>query len=62
MNKHEFIAHVIEQWEKVPQLRFGQFLYNALNGQDMFYISNEVLLYKLQAYIERTTKTGLANK
>lgn len=53
MNKHEFIAHVIEQWEKAPQLRFGQFLWNAVNGQDMFYISDEVLLSKLQAYTER---------
>jgi hypothetical protein len=50
------IPRLVTAWSKVPQLRLGQFIVNAMNGVEPFYISDDDLVRTLEEYAERHGK------
>ncbi len=60
MRDPERIGYILDQlkaqWERCPDLRLGQLIYNAVSPDDpcpkIFYIEDEVLLNKIVKYME----------
>lgn len=52
MTRREFILALLREWDKCPEMRFGQFLENlgqkikkrGPSGKDFFYVFEEVIL------------------
>jgi len=50
-----FIRRLLTAWDKLPSLRFGQFIKNVagVNQQDPFYISDSDLIELAEKYAEQ---------
>jgi hypothetical protein len=49
-------------WDKIPELRFGQLLYNCMRESEVYYISNDKLLKRLQTIYTLLAKKPLKKK
>ena len=54
-----FLIEVLKQWEKVPDMRFGQLMENLSSfakvkygAEDLFYIEDNELLNMLKEYLQ----------
>ena len=60
----EFCATLAELWNKVPDWRFGQFVYNVISevsnitNTPPFYIEDEVMLREMKNYFNKENKNG----
>jgi hypothetical protein len=58
MNKELFIKELLSAWEKVPNQRFGQFIYNSFRNQnglkDFFYTGDSEFLDALKEFTAKT--------
>lgn len=45
-----FCEELAVQWEKCPDMRFGQLVVNAL-GTDFFYVEDDVAMEKIRAFV-----------
>lgn len=46
------VARIVDAWEKVPELRLGQLVANAHWPQDLFYLSDEDLVERIENWAE----------
>ena len=60
----KFCSRLATAWELVPDLRFGQLLFNIFvqiknDGKDPFYIEDDSMIKRIEQYIENHTGVAL---
>lgn len=60
----KFCNRLATAWELVPDLRFGQFLFNIFvqiknEGKDPFYLEDDSMIKRIEQYIENHTGVTL---
>ena len=58
----EVLAALKENWEKVPDWRFGQLISNMQSaaGDDLFYVEDDEFADMVEEYVDIITKEGEA--
>jgi len=52
-----FLKEIKKQWQKVPDWRFGQLMYNFIAATgDPFYLEEDKFIEKLKEYIQKQVK------
>ena len=60
----KFCSRLATAWELVPDLRFGQLLFNIFvqiknEGKDLFYLEDDSMIKRIEQYIENHTGVAL---
>ena len=60
----KFCSRLATAWELVPDLRFGQLLFNIFvqiknEGKDPFYLEDDSMIKRIEQYIENHTGVAL---
>lgn len=60
----KFCNRLATAWELVPDLRFGQLLFNIFvqiknEGKDPFYLEDDSMIQRIEQYIENHTGVAL---
>ena len=60
----KFCNRLATAWELVPDLRFGQLLFNIFvqiknEGKDPFYLEDDSMIKRIEQYIENHTRVAL---
>lgn len=60
----KFCNRLATAWELVPDLRFGQLLFNIFvqiknEGKDQFYLEDDSMIKRIEQYIENHTGVAL---
>ena len=60
----KFCNRLATAWELVPDLRFGQLLFNIFvqiknEGKDLFYLEDDSMIKRIEQYIENHTGVAL---
>lgn len=60
----KFCNRLATAWELVPDLRFGQLLFNIFvqiknDGKDPFYLEDDSMIKRIEQYIENHTGVAL---
>lgn len=56
MNKEKFLKEILKYWNRVPDYRFGQIMYNVLcaSDTDPFFLSDEAILELFKKELSNT--------
>ena len=48
----DFCKKLAEQWHKIPQWRFGQFINNMVMYKDTFYMEDDEMIKFIENYVK----------
>lgn len=52
-DKKIILERFLKLWETLPDLRFGQLIWNAFEGKDFFYVADDTFVQMLEDYYKK---------
>ena len=60
--KHALLDRLYAAWQQVPELRLGQLVFSATDGQDIFPIEDETLIQTIEEWADEREWDGIVSQ